>query len=89
MAEAYICSLSKVQRHAEICKEINKLYELLLTRLNVIKECWDVSVASADPKKDAKAILAPLSKDIKGGKSSSMADFDALYPQVVLIKASS
>ena len=27
MAEAYICSLSKVQRHAEICKEINKLYE--------------------------------------------------------------
>lgn len=27
MAEAYICSLSKVQRHAEICKEINRLYE--------------------------------------------------------------
>lgn len=26
MAEAYICSLSKVQRHAEICKEINNLY---------------------------------------------------------------
>ena len=26
MAEAYICSLSKVQRHAEICKEINDLY---------------------------------------------------------------
>ena len=44
------------------CDKINKLYELLLTRLNVIKECWEVSVASADPKKDAKAILAPLSK---------------------------
>ena len=41
-----------------------------------------MSVASADPKKDAKAILAPLSKDIKGGKSSSMADFDELYSQV-------
>lgn len=27
MAKAYICSLSKVQRHAEICKEINRLYE--------------------------------------------------------------
>lgn len=27
MAEAYIWSLSKVQRHAEICKEINNLYE--------------------------------------------------------------
>lgn len=27
MAKAYICSLSKVQRHAEICKEINGLYE--------------------------------------------------------------
>ena len=27
MAEAHICSLSKVQRHAEICKEINNLYE--------------------------------------------------------------
>lgn len=27
MAEAYICSPSKVQRHAEICKEINNLYE--------------------------------------------------------------
>lgn len=63
--------------------QINKLYELLLMRLNVIKSCWDVSVASADPKKDSAAILAPLSQDIKGGKSSSMADFDALYPQVV------
>ena len=62
--------------------QINKPYELLLTRLNVIKECWDVSVASAGPKKDSAAILAPLSKDIKGGKSSSMADFDALYLQV-------
>lgn len=27
MAEAYICSLSNVQRHAEICKEINDLYD--------------------------------------------------------------
>lgn len=27
MAEAYIYSLSKVQRHAEICKEINDLYK--------------------------------------------------------------
>lgn len=27
MAEAYYCSLSNVQRHAEICEEINKLYE--------------------------------------------------------------
>lgn len=27
MAEAYIYSLSKVQHHAEICKEINDLYE--------------------------------------------------------------
>lgn len=27
MAEAYYCSLSKVQRHARICEEINKLYE--------------------------------------------------------------
>lgn len=62
--------------------QINKLYELLLARLNVIKECWDVSVQSSDPKKDAKAILAPLSKDIKGGKSSSMSDFDTLYSQV-------
>ena len=26
MAEAYYCSLSKVQRHAQICKEINDLY---------------------------------------------------------------
>ena len=26
MAEAYICSLSKVQRHAEICKEINQTF---------------------------------------------------------------
>ena len=26
MAEAYICSVSKVDRHAQICKEINDLY---------------------------------------------------------------
>lgn len=62
--------------------DINKLYELLLTRLNVIKECWDVSLASADPKADAEKILAPLSKDLKQGKSVSISDFDALYPQV-------
>lgn len=27
MAEAYYCSTPKILRHAEICKEINKLYE--------------------------------------------------------------
>ena len=32
MAEAYICSLSKVQRHAEICKEINNLYERMVSQ---------------------------------------------------------
>ena len=26
MAEAYICSVSKVARHAQICKELNDLY---------------------------------------------------------------
>lgn len=26
MAEAYICSVSKVDRHAQICNEINDLY---------------------------------------------------------------
>ena len=26
MAEAYICSVSKVDRHAQICNEINRLY---------------------------------------------------------------
>lgn len=60
----------------------NKLYELLLTRLGVIKECWDISLSTDKPKDHAQEILAPLSKDIKQGKSISTADFDALYPQV-------
>lgn len=34
MAEAYICSLSKVQRHAEICKE-------MLKRIGVDVEAWN------------------------------------------------
>lgn len=63
-------------------EDINKLYELLVTRLTVIKECWDVSLASSDPKTDAEKILAPLSKDLRQGKSISINDFDALYPQV-------
>lgn len=63
-------------------KDINKLSDLLITRLNVIKECWDVSLASADPKADAEKILAPLAKDLSKGKSVSIGEFDSLYPQV-------
>lgn len=63
-------------------EQINKLYDLLLTRLGVIKECWDVSLSLDKPKDHAQEILAPLSKDIKQGKSTSTADFDTLYSQV-------
>lgn len=63
-------------------EDINKLSDLLITRLNVIKECWDVSLASADPKADAEKILAPLAKDLSKGKSVSIGEFDSLYPQV-------
>lgn len=62
--------------------QIKQLYDLLITRLNVIKECWDVSLSVDKPKDHAQEILAPLSKDIKQGKSTSSADFDALYPNV-------
>lgn len=66
-------------------EQINKLYDLLLTRLNVIKECWDVSLSFDKPKEHAEEILAPLSKDIKGGKSTSIAQFDELYSQVSIL----
>lgn len=62
--------------------QIKQLYDLLIQRLNVIKECWDVSLSVNVPKDHAQEILAPLSKDIKQGKSTSTADFDALYPEV-------
>jgi hypothetical protein len=62
--------------------QIKQLYDLLITRLDVIKECWDVSLSVDKPKDHAQEILAPLAKDIKKGKSTSIADFDSLYPQV-------
>lgn len=62
--------------------QIKQLYDLLITRLDVIKECWDVSLSVDVPKDHAQEILAPLLKDIKQGKSASTAEFDALYPKV-------
>lgn len=58
-------------------QKITALYSDLLTRMNVINQCWDKSVASSHPKSESKEILAPLTQDIKGGKSSSMASFVA------------
>jgi hypothetical protein len=69
--------------------QIKRLYDLILTRLNVINECWEVSLSADSPKDHEQEILAPLSSDIKQGKSSSMADFDTLYPQVVFAAAES
>ena len=74
--------LAEENPYFETYDDINELYELLITRLSVIKECWDVSLASADPKAEAEAILAPLAKDLNKGKSVSTGDFDTLYPQV-------
>lgn len=56
-------------------QKIQELYTDLITRMTVINQCWEKSVASDHPKSDAKAILAPLSQDIKNGKSASMTSF--------------
>lgn len=63
-------------------EQINHLYELLLTRLNVIKQCWDLSLTFDTPKEHAEEILAPLSQDIVKGKSASIAEFDETYANV-------
>lgn len=74
--------LAQENPYFETYDDLNRLYELLLTRLDVIKECWDVSLASSDPKTDMEKILAPLAKDLSKGKSISIGEFDELYPQV-------
>lgn len=58
-------------------QKIQALYTDLITRMTVINQCWEKSIASDHPKSDAKAILAPLTQDIKNGKSASMTSFTA------------
>ncbi len=69
--------VSSLSPYWEQYQKIAALYSDLLTRMNIIDQCWEKSVASSHPKSDAKEILAPLSEDIKGGKSASMASFAA------------
>lgn len=58
-----------------------ELYGYVLDRLNVIKECWDVSLSYSDPRSYYDEILAPLMSDLEGGSSVSMGAFDSLYPK--------
>lgn len=57
-----------------------ELYGYILDRLNVIQECWDVSLTYDDPRSYYDEILAPLMSDLEGGSSVSMEAFDNLYP---------
>ena len=57
-----------------------ELYGYILDRLQVIQECWDVSLSYSDPREYHEEILAPLMQDLEGGSSISMGAFDSLYP---------
>ena len=61
-------------------QKIDKLYGYLLDRLNVVYQCWQVSLDYDNPKSHDSEILAPLKSDLKGGNSVSESSFDALYP---------
>lgn len=69
--------VTPVSPYADQYQKIQALYTDLITRMSVINQCWEKSVSSEHPKADAKAILAPLTQDIKNGKSASMASFVA------------
>ena len=61
-------------------QNIDKLYGYLLDRLDVVYQCWEVSLGYENPKSHDSEILAPLKSDLRGGSSVSEAAFDALYP---------
>lgn len=62
-------------------QSIDKLYGYLLDRLDVVSQCWEVSLSYSNPKSHDSEILAPLKTDLKGGNSVSEAAFDELYPK--------
>ncbi|MFR7746917.1 MAG: zinc ribbon domain-containing protein [Eggerthellaceae bacterium] len=60
---------------------IDQLFDYLAHRLDVIHQCWQVSLTFDNPASHTDEILAPLKQDISGGKSASEAAFDAEYPK--------
>lgn len=62
-------------------QNIDALYGYLLDRLDVIAQCWEVSLGYDSPKSHSSEILAPLKSDLKNGNSISEAAFDELYPK--------
>lgn len=61
-------------------QNIDELYGYLIERLDVVSQCWKVSLTYDEPQSHSSEILSPLTTDLKNGNSVSETSFDELYP---------
>lgn len=61
-------------------QQIDELYGYLLDRLDVVSQCWEISLSYDNPKSYSSMILSPLAADLSYGNSISETSFDKLYP---------
>ncbi len=82
-------SLSQLCQQAGVSKgsslfgkyqQIDELYGYLLDRLDVVAQCWELSLSYDNPKSYSSKILSPLVGDLSNGNSISETSFDSLYP---------
>lgn len=82
---AQLCQSAGVAQGSELYstyQQVDQLYGYLLDRLNVVSQCWGVSLSYDNPKSYSSKILAPLTSDLSNGNSISETAFDKLYPNV-------
>ncbi len=82
---AQLCQSAGVAQGSELYstyQQVDQLYGYLLDRLNVVSQCWEVSLSYDNPKSYSSKILAPLTSDLSNGNSISETAFDKLYPNV-------
>ncbi len=80
---AQLCQQAGVSQGSglyEKYQQIDELYGYLLDRLDVVSQCWEISLSYDNPKSYSSKILSPLVGDLSNGNSISETSFDKLYP---------
>ncbi len=80
---AQLCQQAGVSRGSSLYEkyqQIDELYGYLLDRLDVVSQCWEISLSYDNPKSYSSKILSPLVGDLSNGNSISETSFDKLYP---------
>ncbi len=80
---AQLCQQAGVSQGSSLYEkyqQIDELYGYLLDRLDVVSQCWEISLSYDNPKSYSSKILSPLMGDLSNGNSISETSFDKLYP---------